>query len=104
MLAVLSEERSPAFPDVPTMRELGHPNLVVDTWYGLFAPAGTPPEVVARLNTEVNSLLQSPDVRDALARQGMTAVADKPERLGALVADELERWSRVVAAAKIKAD
>jgi len=104
MLAVLSEERSPAFPDVPTMRELGHPNLVVDTWYGLFAPAGTPPEVVARLNTEVNALLQSSDVRDALARQGMTAVAGKPERLGALVANELDRWSRVVAAAKIKGD
>jgi len=52
----------------------------------------------------VNALLQSSDVRDALARQGMTAVADKPERLGALVANELGRWRRVVAAAKIKGD
>ncbi|HET7404290.1 MAG TPA: tripartite tricarboxylate transporter substrate binding protein [Usitatibacter sp.] len=104
MLAVLSEERSPAFPDVPTMRELGHPKLVVDTWYGLFAPAGTPPAIVARLNTEVDALLQSPDVRDALAKQGMSVVADRPERLGALVARELDRWSRVVAAAGIKAD
>ena len=104
MLAVLSEERSPAFPDVPTMRELGHPSLVVDTWYGLFAPAGTPPEVVARLNTEVDALLQSPDVRESLAKQGMTAVADTPERLGALVASELDRWSHVVSAAKIRGD
>jgi tripartite-type tricarboxylate transporter receptor subunit TctC len=104
MLAALSETRSPAFPDVPTMRELGHPNLVVDTWYGLFAPAGTPPEIVARLNAEVNALLQSAEVRDALAKQGMTAVADKPGRLGTLVAQELGRWSRVVAAANIKGD
>ena len=101
MLAVLSEERSPAFPDVPTMKELGHPDLVVDTWYGLFAPAGTPPEVVARINTEVNALLQLPETRAALARQGLTAVVDRPERLGTLVADELARWKRVVAAAKI---
>jgi tripartite-type tricarboxylate transporter receptor subunit TctC len=104
MLAALSEERSPAFPEVPTMRELGHPQLVVDTWYGLFAPAGTPPEIIARLNSEVNALLQLPEVREALARQGMTAVADSPERLGTLVAQELGRWNRVVAAAKIQGD
>ena len=101
MLAVLSEERSPAFPDVPTMRELGHRDLVVDTWYGLFAPAGTPPEVVTRLNTEVNALLQLPEIRELLAKQGLTAVTDKPERLERLVVGELRRWHRVVANAKI---
>jgi tripartite-type tricarboxylate transporter receptor subunit TctC len=101
MLAVLSEARSPAFPDVPTMKELGHPGLVVDTWYGLFAPAGTPPEVVARLNREVNALLQTAEIRDALAKQGLATVVDRPERLGALVAQELARWSRVVASAGI---
>jgi tripartite-type tricarboxylate transporter receptor subunit TctC len=101
MLAVLSAERAAAFPDVPTMKELGHPKLVVDTWYGIYAPAGTPPEVVARLNTELNALLQSPDVRDALAKQGLSAVADRPERLSELVALELERWQRVVAGARI---
>jgi tripartite-type tricarboxylate transporter receptor subunit TctC len=104
MLAVLSEERSPAFPDVPTMRELGHRDLVVDTWYGLFAPAGTPPEVVARLNSEVNALLKLPEIREALAKQGLTAVADKPERLERLVVSELRRWHRVVAKAKIEGE
>lgn len=104
MIAVLSEERSPAFPDVPTMRELGHPDLVVDTWYGLFAPAGTPPEIVARLNGEVNALLKLPEIQEALARQGLKAVIDKPERLGKLVSDELGRWKRVVANAKIQGD
>jgi tripartite-type tricarboxylate transporter receptor subunit TctC len=104
MLAVLSSERSPAFPDVPTMKELGHPSLVVDTWYGVYAPAGTPPEAVARLNAEINQLLQTAEMRDALARQGLAAVVDRPERLAELVGHELTRWNRVVADAHISAD
>jgi tripartite-type tricarboxylate transporter receptor subunit TctC len=104
MLAVLSDTRSPAFPDVPTMKELGHPALVVDTWYGLFAPAGTPPDVVARLNTEVNAILASPETRDALAKQGLTAVVDRPERLGTLLAQEIARWNRVVASSGIRGE
>jgi len=99
MVAVLSDERSPAFPNVPTMKELGHSGLVVDTWYGIFAPAGTPRDAVARLNKEVNALLQQPELRDALAKQGLTPVADRPERLGELVAQEVRRWNRVVASA-----
>jgi tripartite-type tricarboxylate transporter receptor subunit TctC len=104
MLAVLSEDRSPAFPGVPTMRELGHRDLVVDTWYGLFAPAHTPPEIVARLNAAVNALLKLPEIRDTLAKQGLTAVADNPERLEKLVVSELRRWNRVVARAKIQGE
>jgi len=102
MVAVLSEERSPAFPEVPTMKELGHPGLVVDTWYGIFAPAGTPREAVARLNKEVNALLQQDEIRDALAKQGMTPVIDRPERLGELVAQEIRRWNRVVTSAGLQ--
>ena len=101
MLAVLSSERSAAFPEVPTMRELGHPSLVVDTWYGIYAPAGTAPEIVARLNSEINALLQLPEIRDAFAKQGLVAVVDRPERLGELLGLELERWHRVVANAHI---
>jgi tripartite-type tricarboxylate transporter receptor subunit TctC len=104
MLAVLSEERSPAFPDVPTMKELGHPNLVVDTWYGVFAPAGTPPDIVARLNAEVNALLNLPETAQAFAQQGLVPVVDKPERMGSLLDSELARWKRVVASAHIQAD
>jgi len=104
MLAVMSEARSPAFPDVPTMKELGHPNLVVETWYGVFAPAGTPPDAVSRLNAAINEALQAPEVREAMAKQGQAVVIDKPERLGTLLAQELERWNRVVASAKITGD
>jgi len=104
MLAVVSEERSPAFSGVPTMKELGLANLVVETWYGVFAPAGAPPAVVARLNADVNALLQQPEIREQLAKQGMNAVGGSPERFGDMVRRELARWPRVVAGAKIKSD
>lgn len=104
MLAVMSEKRAAAFPDVPTMIEQGLPNLVVETWYGLFAPVATPGAVVAKLNTDINALLQLPDVRESLARQGMNVVGGAPERFGGMVKNELTRWARVVSAAKIKPD
>ena len=104
MLAVLSDERSPAFPDVPTMKELGHAPLVVDTWYGILAPAGTPPQAAATLNAAVNELLGQPAIREALAKQGLEPVTDKPERLGRLVSGELARWKRVAETAKIQGE
>ena len=104
MLAVLSAERSRAFPDVPTMKELGHPALVVDTWYGILAPHGTPPQAIATLNAAVDELLAQPAIREALAKQGMEAVVDKPERLGTLVDAEIARWKRVAASSKIEAE
>ena len=104
VLAVMSPERSPAYPDAPTVKELGLAQVEVETWYGSFAPGGTPAPVVAKVNAELNALLQLPDVRDALARQGMTARGGTPERFGTLVRAELARWDRVVKAAKIKAD
>jgi tripartite-type tricarboxylate transporter receptor subunit TctC len=104
MLAVMSERRSSAFPDVPTMKELGLGDLVVDTWYGLFAPAGTPAPVIAKLNSEFNALLKEQDVRALLEKQGMNPEGGTPERFGALVRRELARWARVVKTAGIKAD
>lgn len=104
LLAVMGEKRSAAFPEVPTLIEEKLPNLVVESWYGLFAPAATPQATVARLNSEINTLLQQPDVRESLARQGINAVGGTPERFGALVKSELARWARVVAVAKIKSD
>ena len=103
-LATTGPERSASLPDVPTMKEQGLPRLVVETWYGMFAPAGTPAAVVSKLNTDVNALLQQPDVREAFARQDLNAVGGTPERFGDMVSRELARWARVVAAAKIKAD
>ena len=104
MLAVMSEKRSQVFPDVPSMVEQQLPTLVVETWYGLFAPAATPQAVVAKLNADINALLQQREVKESLARQGMNAAGGAPERFAAMVKNELTRWARVVNAAKIKAD
>jgi len=104
LLAVMTAERSPAFPDVPTMKELGLANLEVYTWYGLLGPAGMPSSAVSRANADINALLQLPEVSEQLAKQSLNAGGGPPERLGALVKSELARWRRVVTAAKIKAD
>ena len=104
MLATMGEKRSAAFPDVATMQEQGLPTLVVETWYGLFAPAGTPAGVVAKLNADFNTLLQQSDMRESLARQDLNTVGGSAERFGDMVRHELARWARVVTAAKIKAD
>ena len=104
MLAVMSGERSAAFPGVPTMKEAGLPGLEIYTWYGTFAPAGTPAASVARVNADINALLQLPETRELLARQGMNPAGGPPSRLGDLVRAELPRWARVVKAANIKAD
>ncbi len=104
MLAVMSGERSAAFPGVPTMKEAGLPALEIYTWYGTFAPAGTPAAVIARINGDINSLLELGEIRTLLATQGMVPAGGPPDRLGNLVKGELVRWNRVVKAAKIKAD
>ncbi len=104
MLATMSEQRSPAFPEVPTLKELGHPQLVLESWYGLFAPAGTPQAVIDALNREVNAILSEPDVRGLLAKQGQIPAGGSPSRLGDLVRSELARWVRVVQEAGIRKD
>ena len=104
VLAVMSPERSSAYPDAPTVKELGLAQVEVETWYGSFAPAGTPAPVVAKLNTELNALLKLPEIRESLAKQGMTPRGGTSERFGSMVRAELARWDRVVKAANIRAD
>jgi tripartite-type tricarboxylate transporter receptor subunit TctC len=103
-IGLMSAERSAAYPDVPTLKEQGLQGLEVETWYGAFAPAATPPAVIQKVNTDLNAVLNEPAIREALAKQGMTPVGGPPERLGSVVKSELARWPRVVNAAGIKAD
>jgi tripartite-type tricarboxylate transporter receptor subunit TctC len=103
-LAIMSAERSPAYPDVPTMGEQGLQDLEVETWYGAFAPANTPSQIVKKLNGDINAVLRDALVREAIEKQGMTPVGGTPQRLRDLVRNELPRWNRVVSAAGIKAD
>ena len=104
MLGVMSAKRAEAFPDVPTLKEQGLPNLEVETWYAIFAPAGTPAPIVARLNRDMNDFLKEADVRDVLEKQGLVPEGGAPEDLGERVKKDLARWTRVVKAAGIKAD
>ena len=101
-LAVASRGRSPVLPDLPTMAEAGVPGVVSATDYALFAPAGTPQEIVALLNREVNAVLEMPDLRAKLAAQGVEIVGGTPESVRAEFADELAKWGRVIAEAKLK--
>jgi tripartite-type tricarboxylate transporter receptor subunit TctC len=103
-LAVMSAERSPAYPDVPTMKEAGLPDMEVETWYGVFAPTNTPGAAITKINSDINVLLKDASLREALEKQGMTPAGGPPQRLADLVRKELPRWSRVVNAAGIKAD
>jgi tripartite-type tricarboxylate transporter receptor subunit TctC len=104
MLAVMSAERAAAFPEAPTLREEGLAELEVETWYAAFAPAGVPAPVISRINADMNLILKEAEIRRLLENQGMTAAGGPPERMAALLRRELARWSRVVAAAGIKAD
>jgi tripartite-type tricarboxylate transporter receptor subunit TctC len=104
MLAVMSSHRAEAFPEVPTLKEAGLPDLEVETWYAMFAPAGTPTAIVGRANRDVNELLKEADVREVLAKQGLEPAGGTPDALGTRVKRELANWTRVVKAAGIKAD
>ena len=104
MLAVMSRERAPTFPQVPTLVESGYGNMLVETWYGVLAPAGTPPAVIAKINAEITNLLTLPDVKEAMAKQGVDPAGGKPEKLDTLLRSELKLWSQVVTRGKIVAD
>jgi tripartite-type tricarboxylate transporter receptor subunit TctC len=104
LLAVTQEKRVPAIPEVPTMAEEGVKGSDVDLWFGFFAPAKTPPQVVQRLNAEVNAILAQPDVVDALEKQGLVVTPGSPEVLARLVQSETARWSNVIKTAGIQAD
>jgi tripartite-type tricarboxylate transporter receptor subunit TctC len=104
MLGVMSRQRLPTFPDVPTFAQAGFPGMLVETWYGVLAPAGTPPAVVHKMNVELNELLAQPDVKEALAKQGVDAAGGSPERMGNLLRSELKLWSQVVTRGKIVAE
>jgi tripartite-type tricarboxylate transporter receptor subunit TctC len=97
-LAVLSAHRIPELPDVPTMSEVGYPSVISASWTGLFAPAGTNPAVVRRLNEAINSGLHSPATDEALARLGNVPLGGTPEDLTHLVAAEIRKWTPIVQA------
>lgn len=95
-LAVLSAERLPVIPDVPTAKESGFPTYVVTSWYGILAPAGTPREIVGRLNAELEKILKSQDARERLQTAGLDPLTSSPERFGEHIKSEIARYAKVI--------
>ena len=103
-LAIGSDKRHPLLPDVPTLAEAHAGNINVDMWYGIFAPKGTPPEYVAKINRDLKDILAQPDVRTAFQSQGMDPATDTPQEFQRLVARDAERWADLVKRQHIKAE
>ncbi len=103
-LGASSTKRLAVLPDVPTLIEAGVPDFDLTTWYGVWAPVGTPKDIVARMNAEIVRLVVMPDMKEKLAGLGVEASAFTPEQFAAFNRTEYERWGRIVRAANIKLD
>ena len=95
-IAVTGMHRSPLLPDIPTVSESGVPGYSVTSWYGVFAPAGTPRDIIVKLNTEIAGALKSAEVTSKLAALGAEVATTTPEEFGRIVREEIKKWARVV--------
>ena len=103
-IAVTSSKRFPTLPNVPTIAESGLPGYDATSWFGLWAPASTPAELVARLNAEINAILSLPEVKQVMLDQGAEAAPDTPQQFAAFIQSEAAKWSKVVKAANVQLD
>ena len=103
-LALLSEKRFPATPEIPTSVEQGYPGLESYVWFGLYAPARTPQTLVAKINRDVTAILRTPEARDALLAQGAEAVPNSPAEFAAFQKREIAKWGKVIRDAHIVAN
>jgi tripartite-type tricarboxylate transporter receptor subunit TctC len=103
-IAVSTAQRSALAPEVPTVAEAGVPGYELSVWFGVLAPAGTPRDIIVRLNTEIVKILNAPDVKDRFAKQGVEVRTSTPEQFSEFLRAEVSRWAKVVQDANIKAD
>jgi tripartite-type tricarboxylate transporter receptor subunit TctC len=103
-LAVTTAQRSKLAPDLPTMAEAGVPGFDISTWFGLLAPAGTPPAVIEKWNVDVTKILSAPEMRERLAAQGAEAAPDSPVEFAQFIARELAKYAPIVKASGAKVD
>ena len=104
MLAVSSAKRSPLLPEVPTMAEAGVPGYESTTWFGVLGPAGTPPDVVAKVNRDIAAVLKTDDIRKRFAAAGAEPRGSSPQAFAALIRSEGEKWGRIIREAGIKVE
>jgi tripartite-type tricarboxylate transporter receptor subunit TctC len=102
VLAVTGSRRAPLMPDVPSWQEAGVDNADVINYWGIVAPAGTPREVVARLNAETQKILAQPDVRERLEKEGAELIPGPPDKLATLIAADLDRWKKLIVEANLQ--
>jgi tripartite-type tricarboxylate transporter receptor subunit TctC len=103
-IALGATERAPTASEVPTTAEVGMPDLKAENWYGMVAPAGTPPAIVAALNRISTEAMADPAVREKLANQGATLIGDSPEHFHDFLATEIEKWAKVIKDAGVATD
>jgi tripartite-type tricarboxylate transporter receptor subunit TctC len=101
-LGVSSAHRAAAAPDIPTIAEAGVPGYESAQWYGLFAPAGTPQEIIAWLHREATAILRATNMKERLAADGLEVVANSPDEFAALIRADIEKWTKVVKATGIR--
>ena len=102
-LAVSSPQRLTSLPDVPTVAESGYKNFEADQWYGVVAPKGTSPEIISKLNAQINSALQSAELKTRLNNEGAVATPSSSEVFGNLIKTEIERWKPVIGSGRVTA-
>ena len=95
-VGVASPRRSPVLPDLPTLSEAGLSGFLADSWFGIMAPAGTPKDVVAKLNADIVRALDSTEVRDIITRQGGEVMGSTAEQMAAQIRGDCEKWGKVV--------
>jgi tripartite-type tricarboxylate transporter receptor subunit TctC len=103
-LATTGEKRSVTLPDVPTISEAGVPGYATANWWGVAVPRGTPPQIISRLNREINAILVMPDIEKRLVNEGAEPAAKTPEELGRHVASEMAKWLRIAKIAGIRGE
>ena len=99
VIAVTTEKRLPDLPDVPTIAELGYPSYEISSWQGVFAPAGTPKDIVGKLNREIVAMLNTPDVHARITKEGAIPIGSSPEAFSARFRNEVDKWAKVVQSA-----
>lgn len=103
-IAIFAPDRAAQLPDVPSVKELGHEQFAVRLWYGILAPAGTPAAAITRLNSEINKVINSADMKDRLTTGGIDPLLSTPEQFASFIQTETARYAKVIKSAGIKAE